>query len=125
VINDLQPNDCCGRLRPILVYAVITTAACWAAFSEPTPTSGAGPRTHTVSIEGFKFVPDTLTVNAGDTIIWRNQDKAPHTATADGRVFDSGNIPYGASWEYVADREGNYPYICAFHPRMKATLVVR
>lgn len=80
--------------------------------------------THTITIEGMKFSPATLTVKAGDRIVWDNKDVVPHTATARG-VFDSGAIAVGKSWSHVAPKAGKYDYVCTFHPGMKATLVVQ
>jgi plastocyanin len=85
--------------------------------------AAAKPATHTVVIEGLKFVPQTLTVKRGDTVVWINKDPYPHTATAKG-AFDSGSIAEGASWKYTARRAGEHPYLCTFHPNMKAILRV-
>src|SRR5215470_14425713 len=41
------------------------------------------PQTHTVMIKNFAFVPNNLTVSIGDTVVWKNEDSAPHTATTD------------------------------------------
>lgn len=84
----------------------------------------AAPKDYTVVIDGFAFKPAELSVARGDTVVWRNDDPVPHTATAKG-VFDSGSIAAGASWKYVAKKPGRYPYVCTFHPIMKGTLVVR
>ena len=82
------------------------------------------PATHTVVIEGLKFVPEMLTVKRGDTVVWINKDPYPHTATAKG-VFDSGAIAEGKSWKYTAEKAGEHPYLCTFHPNMKGLLRVR
>lgn len=85
---------------------------------------GGGPvRTHEVSIEGMVFAPANLTVRRGDTVRWRNKDLVPHTVTAAGR-FDSGTLAPNGSWTRTLDVPGRYDYVCAFHPTMKATLVV-
>lgn len=86
--------------------------------------SGQTPKIHTVVIKGFKFVPDQLEVTAGDTVIWKNEDIVPHTATA-RKVFDSKGIESGESWKYVAKEKGTHAYICTFHPTMKGQLVVK
>ena len=81
--------------------------------------------THTVTIEGMKFEPQTLTVKPGDRVVWRNKDVVPHTATAQG-AFDTGSIAAGASGSRpVPAKAGSYGYVCTFHPGMKATLVVQ
>ena len=81
------------------------------------------PATHTVVIEGLKFMPEALTVRRGDTVIWINKDPYPHTATAAG-VFDSRSLAEGQSWKYAATEPGQHPYLCTFHPNMKGTLRV-
>ena len=69
-------------------------------------TAGAAQRpaavTHTVTMENLQFSPAELTVNRGDRIVWVNKDLFPHTATADGKAFDSQGIAANASWTYVA-----------------------
>src|SRR5687768_18184214 len=83
-----------------------------------------GPRSHEVAIRGFVFDPDTIRVQLGDTVVWRNYDFAPHTATADGKSFDSGQLAANASWTLVTTAVGEQPYICALHPNMKGMLIV-
>jgi plastocyanin len=88
--------------------------------------TAAEPKEHTITIKDFKFVPATLTVNVGDTIVWKNEDIAPHTATAKGKnAFDSGNLDSGASWSYTVKKKDTYPYYCAYHLSMKGKLVAR
>lgn len=83
------------------------------------------PRTHTVVVEGMKFEPETLTVKAGDTIVWVNKDLFPHSATASNSTFDSQVIAAGASWRYTPKKKGEVAYTCIFHPTMKAHIVVK
>jgi plastocyanin len=82
-------------------------------------------RVHFISISGFKFLPATLTVKTGETVEWKNEDTVVHTATADDKTFDSGNIAPGKSWTFVASKPGTYTYICTIHPNMKGTLTVQ
>jgi plastocyanin len=79
----------------------------------------------TVHIRAFQFTPAADTVQAGDTVLWVNDDMVPHTATAPGKEFDSGSIDVGASWPHVTRTPGSYAYECTFHPNMRGTLVVR
>ena len=87
------------------------------------PAVAAG-ETHTVTVEGMKFQPETLTVRRGDTVVWQNKDIVPHTVTAAGR-FDSGPIGAGARWSWIAGQAGRLEYVCAFHAGMKAAVVVQ
>ncbi|WP_037472042.1 cupredoxin domain-containing protein [Simplicispira psychrophila] len=79
--------------------------------------------THTIVMENMRFTPDTLTLRRGDSVVWRNDDLVPHTASA-AKVFDSGSIEPGKSWSTVLRKAGSVPYVCTFHPGMKATLTV-
>jgi plastocyanin len=81
------------------------------------------PRTHEVAMQGVQFVPATLKVRRGDTVVWINRDAFAHTATAAG-AFDSKSIAEGKSWRYRADRAGTFAYVCTLHPTMKGTLEV-
>ena len=85
----------------------------------------AVPKTHTVTIEGMRFQPQTLTVSRGDTIVWVNKDPFPHTATSAGN-FDSALIQPDQSWTFTPKSKGAFTYICSFHPTtMKGTLRVQ
>ncbi len=109
----MQPRGCSAGAWLLAVLAS-------AALSTP-----AAARTHTVTIENMQFTPVRLSVRAGDRIVWVNRDLFPHTVTAGDRAFDSGPIPAGGSWTYVASKRGEYPYLCTLHPTMKATLVAQ
>lgn len=76
-------------------------------------------------IEGMKFVPERLEVAAGDTITWTNRDIVPHTVTAAAAGIESGTIAPGAIWKTSVPRRGELPYLCRFHPTMKAVVVVK
>ena len=84
-----------------------------------------GPKKHTVTIEGMRFQPEQLTVAAGDTIVWTNKDLVPHTVTSEAGRFDSRTIQAEKSWTFTARQQGEFPYVCTFHPTMKATLNVQ
>jgi plastocyanin len=77
-----------------------------------------------VVIEAMAFVPAKLTVKRGDTIVWVNKDLFAHTASAQDRSFDSGEMAPSAKRAFVADKRGAFPYICTLHPTMKGVLIV-
>jgi plastocyanin len=86
--------------------------------------ANAAPKTHVVTIENMRFSPDALTVQRGDRVVWINKDLFAHTATAVSKAFDSQNIEPNATWTYLARKPGEYDYVCALHPTMKARLTV-
>ncbi len=85
------------------------------------PSTGTGD---SVEIVEFVFEPETLTVPAGTTVTFTNQDKAPHTATADDSSFDTEELGKGDSAEQTFDDPGTYEYYCRFHVFMKGSVVV-
>jgi plastocyanin len=85
----------------------------------------AAGKTHTVRIEGMKFVPERLEVAAGDTVVWTNKDLVPHTVTASAARVESGVLAPNKKWRFVAKKKGEMPYICSLHPVMKGLLVVK
>ena len=84
----------------------------------------ASATTTTVEAADNAFRPRTATVDAGDTVTWRNTGQLAHEVTAP--AFASGNIAPGASWSWTA-KAGTYSYVCRYHEAldMKGTLVVR
>jgi hypothetical protein len=68
------------------------------------------------------FSPATLTITAGDTVTWTNDDDSPHTVTS--AAFDSGNLDAGATFSFTFTEPGTYAYVCSYHDEMQATIVV-
>ncbi len=73
----------------------------------------------------MKFVPERLEIAAGDTVVWTNRDFLPHSVTAKQAHVESGDLPPGKSWRFVARKKGEMPYICRLHPVMNGVLVVK
>ena len=86
--------------------------------------SGASAGSGPVTIKDFLYEPADVTVSAGESISFTNEDSAKHTATADDGSFDTGDLGKGDSGEVSVDEPGTYPYICSFHPFMKGTVTV-
>jgi plastocyanin len=112
-----------GRRRQcaVVLLAFLSTGLGVASASSAAPK----PVVHTVVIDQMQFSPATLEVNAGDTVIWKNKDPFPHTATSDGKGFDSGNILPEHAWKFVAKKRGSFTYFCTLHGPMKGRLIVK
>jgi plastocyanin len=105
------------RLLPALLAALLLpTGAAWAQ---------AAGKTHAVTIEGMKFVPERIEVAAGDTIVWTNKDFLPHSVTAAQAKVESGDLAPGKSFKFVARTKGEMSYICRLHPVMRGVMVVK
>ena len=84
------------------------------------------PRRYAVEIKDMAFVPATLTVAVGDTVVWTDRDIVPHTATEDrAGGWEAGPIMGGESGMLVMRTPGTVRYACRFHPEMHGTLEVR
>ena len=83
------------------------------------------PEGRAVAIGEFKFVPEDVTVDAGTTVTWTNEDAAPHTATADDGSFDTGDLREGDAGRVTFRKAGSFAYFCEFHQFMRATITVR
>lgn len=68
-----------------------------------------------VSIGDNSFSPQTLTVNAGDTVVWTNNGNMAHTVTADNASFVSTTLQHGQTYSRVFTSAGSFPYYCQFH----------
>ncbi len=86
--------------------------------------SGASASGDAVEIVEFLYDPEDLTVPAGTTVTWTNQDQAPHTATAEDSSFDTDTLQKGDAGEVTLDDPGTYAYYCRFHRFMEATVTV-
>ena len=78
-----------------------------------------------LKIAQYKFATDTVTITAGRTVVWVNDDVAEHTVTFDGTEPGSPIIPPGGTFSHRFDRPGTYPYHCTPHPFMKGVVVVK
>jgi len=78
----------------------------------------------TAKIDNFTFVPARLTVKAGTTVTWRNEDDIPHTVTSVTQLFKSRALDTDDSFSFTFTKSGTYEYFCSLHPRMTATIVV-
>ena len=78
----------------------------------------------TAKIDNFTFVPARLTVKAGTTVTWRNEDDIPHTVTSASQLFKSKALDTDDSFSFTFTEPGTYDYFCSLHPRMTGTIVV-
>lgn len=117
-------RSCRPRLAPICAAALLSACAENGPAYEPP----AGNVAATVEMREFRFHPETLRINAGDTVEWRNKSYFTHTVTADparnaedislppgAAPFESGRIPPGQVYRHTFTDPGTYRYICIPH----------
>jgi len=86
------------------------------------PVAAAGGGGGTVKMAGLSFAPGTLTVARGATVVFDNDDTAPHTVTARSGGVDSGVLDPGKQFSLVVT--DGFDYFCSIHPSMTAKIAV-
>ena len=77
-----------------------------------------------VRIDNFTFNPPSLTVTAGTTVTWKNEDDIPHTVASTTRAFKSKALDTDDSYTFTFTTPGVYEYFCSIHPHMTGKIVV-
>jgi plastocyanin len=77
-----------------------------------------------VKIDNFTFTPQRVTVKAGTTVTWTNQDDIPHTVTSATKAFRSKALDTDDKFSFTFTTAGVYEYFCSLHPHMTGTIVV-
>jgi plastocyanin len=75
-----------------------------------------------VRIINFTFSPATVTIRAGQTVEWTNDDTVAHTVDLSGVI--SNVLDRGDHYAQTFAAPGTYAYICSIHPFMHGTVVV-
>jgi|SRR5215217_4974965 len=90
--------------------------------AEPAAAAAGGGAGGTVRMAGLAFAPGTLTVARGATVVFDNEDTAPHTVTARSGGVDSGVIDPGRQFSLTVS--DGFDYFCSIHPSMTAKIAV-
>lgn len=113
----------CGDDDATTTTAPATTTTAASVTTLPTDTTVVSGETVDVSISGFAFVPQNLTVPVGTTVRWTNADGTTHTATAVTGEFN-GSMSGGATFEHTFGAAGVFDYVCAIHGTMTGKITV-
>jgi plastocyanin len=83
--------------------------------------SGALVARQTIHQQGRMFSTDSITIKAGETVTFVNDDNVPHNIASISKRngFDLGSQPPGASTDVTFTEPGEAQVFCAIHPRMK------
>jgi plastocyanin len=134
------------RRRAILVFAAMLPIAITAllSFLSLSPAFGANAPVVVVKMSDKppKFLPDKVTIKAGQTVQWVNNAKTLHSVDGDpsmalkpsdvslppgAKPFDSGFMKPDMTWEYTFKVPGTYKYTCVPHEKdgMNGEVVVK
>lgn len=84
---------------------------------------GAAPATATVHMANRAFGPSSVTIAAGGSVTFVNDDDREHTATGD--AFDTGVLNSGGRSTQRFASAGTFSFLCQIHPDMRGTVNVR
>ena len=104
-------------MKPLITIAVALTV-----LASPAVLAAAD---HDVTMEDLKYKPKELTIKAGDTVTWINNDDREHTVVADDGSFKSGPLRSGKSYQHKFTKAGKYPYHDERFGRMSGVIIVK
>ena len=103
---------------------VAATASSTSTPAAPAPAAKGG--SGDVTMKDIKFNPAKVTIKAGQTVVWTNEDSVGHDVTADGFKSGSpGGIEHGQTFQHKFPKKGTFKYQCSVHPGMTAQVVVK
>ena len=103
----------------IATALAIATLAVAGAFPASAQAAGAE-----VQIDQFTFAPQQVTVKAGTTVTWTNDDDVPHTVASSTKLFKSKTLDTKDRFSFTFTTPGIYEYFCSLHPHMTGAIVV-
>jgi plastocyanin len=111
-----------GFLLPAvaLLAATVFAAGCGGAgeSSEPVAT------TEVTMVKSYRFEPETIEIEAGQTVTWTNEDNFTHTVEVEGQ--GDHRVGQGESVQIAFEEPGTYRYVCTLHRQdMDGTVIVR
>ena len=75
-----------------------------------------------VTIDGYSFKPEKITVQAGETVTWTSDASSRHTVVVEDK--ESRRLQRGSTFSHTFTSPGEYPYRCGVHRSMKGVVVV-
>ena len=93
----------------LVVVAVLAGCTGGAATASPVAT------TEVDLPKSYRFAPESIVVDVGDTVTWTNHDDFTHNVTFEGEPALA--MRPGETVSRVFETAGSYPYLCSLHPR--------
>jgi len=116
------------RLGALAICLVLALAGCGSDDDEAAPSGGEGAAEkapNTVGMKDIAFDPGQLTVKAGDTVKWVNNEEVEHNVVATkGATFKSDNFGIDGTFEFKTEKAGEIAYVCTIHPGMDGSITV-
>lgn len=116
--------------KEIMIFLIISGVLFAAGCAEngiqegPVPSTPSDEETEVIDVEirDFQYIPQSLTVEIGQTVRWTNYDNVPHDVVGSG--IESEHLQQGETFSYTFEQVGIYEYICTIHPWMEGEVIV-
>ena len=110
----------------LIIAGLLAAVSCGSSYQTSTPTTTSTPtQANAVTIQNLAFTPATLTVPAGTTVTWTNNDTTVHNVTSNTGLFESGQMSRGSHFSHTFSDTGAFAYHCSIHPEMTGTITVQ
>ncbi len=70
------------------------------------------------------FIPDIVTINAGDEIVWDNYNADTVTLVSNEGLFDAQILAYHQQYRYIFNRSGTYMFYLEKNKNLNGTITV-
>ncbi len=110
----------------VAVMAGVVVAGC-SGGQDDAPSKADAVRTTTVTMpKSYTFEPEAISVDAGATVTWKNEDNFTHDVTIEtGDDTGEHTVKPGDEVQVTFDEPGIYDYVCRFHEHdMQGTVFV-
>ena len=108
-----------GALRTFLLVASFVLLS-------PLVYAGGG-KVHEVEIKKFKFIPQEITIQAGDIVRWVNNEKRQYHSVWFESLGEEAPVEFfpDESFERTFEKPGTYRYRCGPHEEMTGVIHVK
>jgi plastocyanin len=107
-------------LLPLAVPAALVAAGCGGAGASSDPVA----TTEVSMAKSYRFDPEIIEIDVGQTVTWSNDDNFTHTVQVEGQ--EDHEVEPGESVSVEFDEAGRFRYVCTLHRRdMDGEVIVR
>jgi plastocyanin len=92
---------------------------------------GGGGGGAQVGMKNIQFEPADVTIKAGETVTWTNDEAVAHDVDGGGKGVkfssgEAGGMNQGDKFKFTFEKAGTYDYVCRVHaPGMAGTVTVK
>ena len=108
--------------KTLLLAALLAAASSVASAADATATAAPS---NVIEIHNMRFEPAALTVTAGTTVTWVNNDGTAHTISDRTKAFRSAALDTKDKFSFTFATPGDFTYFCTLHPMMVGKITVK